>query len=130
MLRVARAQRMAIGQRHLVWRERRDRDEEVAKVAESDVRIQVSRDQSHPRSKRGPACETRRDQRDLERAAMDDRVLRTSLVGDEPRELPALLRGHVARVGDGLLPPTPMHLFAGKRRTVCASVAEALELLG
>src|SRR5437899_13097499 len=109
MLRVARAQRMAVGQRHLVWRERRDRNEEVAKVAESDVRIQVSRDQSHPRSKRGPACETRRDQRDLERAAMVDRVLRTSLVGAEPREPPAWLRGHVAASGGGPLPPPPIN---------------------
>src|SRR5436309_120853 len=108
----------------MVWSERRDRDEEIAKVAQGDVWVEVSRDQSHPRGKRGPAREPGRDQRDLQRAAVDEWIIRAPLIGDESRELPALPRRHVIRVDDGFLPAASMHLFAWKHRTVGASVAK------
>ncbi len=128
VVRVTRPQGMALRQRHLMRSKRGDGDEEVAKVAQRDIRVQVSCDKPHAGCERGPARETRRDQRDLERSAMDEWFIGAPLVGDESCQLPALLGGHVVRVNDGLLPAPSVYLLARKRRTVGAPVAKPLEL--
>src|ERR1700737_4375979 len=105
---------MPIGEAHVMRGEGRNGDEEIAKVSQRDVGVEVAGHQLHACRIRRPAGEAGRDEGDLEGPAMDEWVLAPPLIGHESGQLPAFVGRHVGGSYDAVLPAASVNLLAWK----------------